>query len=165
MSDRSVEWNLEELKELIQLLRESNVMEFELRKADYRLRIKQGFVTEEPALSVARAAVPANGEDRPLVEQLPVSEEPRPSEPKESLHEIRSPIVGTFYSSSGPGSTSFVEVGDMVRKNQVLCIVEAMKIMNEIESDVDGEIISIHVATGQPVEFGELLFGLRPTVS
>ena len=88
--------------------------------------------------------------------------EPVKSEPAEDFHEVRSPIVGTFYRSSSPGSSSFVEVGDHIRKNQVVCIVEAMKIMNEIESDVDGEIHAIHASNGQPVEFGELLFSIKP---
>ena len=76
---------------------------------------------------------------------------------------MRCPIVGTFYRTSSPGATPFVEIGDTVRRNQVLCIVEAMKIMNEIESDVEGEIVQIHAANGQPVEFGELLFSIKPS--
>ena len=165
MSDRPVDWNLEELKELIRLLRESNVMEFELRRADYRLRIKQGYAVEASPANTSGPLVPTNGEEK-LAEGVPlVPAEEKSSVPAERLHEVRSPIVGTFYSSSGPGSASFVEPGDTVQKNQVLCIVEAMKIMNEIESDVDGEVIAVHIANGQPVEFGELLFSIRPTAS
>ncbi|HEY4491990.1 MAG TPA: acetyl-CoA carboxylase biotin carboxyl carrier protein [Acidobacteriota bacterium] len=157
MSERA-EWNLEELRQLIDLLRQSNVSEFELRKADYRLRIKQGIAVEESAASGSRR-VPVNGE-----QQEPASEESAVEQiaaEVQRIHEIRSPIVGTFYRSASPGSAPFVEIGSQVQKNQVLCIVEAMKIMNEIESDVDGEILQIHAANGHPVEFGELLFTMK----
>ena len=77
---------------------------------------------------------------------------------------IKSPIVGTFYRSSEPGARPFVEVGDVVRKGQVLCIIEAMKLMNEIESDCDGEITAIYVENGQPVQFGDRLFAVRAAV-
>ena len=159
MSDRPVEWNLEDLKELIKLLRESNVSEFELRKADYRLRIKQGLSVEESTGKLE--AAPLNGDQFAAAEKL-AAQIPAPLESDHHV-EVRSPIVGTFYRYASPGAAPFVEVGDTVRKNQILCIVEAMKIMNEIESDVEGEIRQIHVANGQPVEFGELLFSIKPT--
>jgi acetyl-CoA carboxylase biotin carboxyl carrier protein len=162
MPDERVDLDLEELKELIRLLRESNVTEFELRKADFRLRIRQGGLVEE---SLVRSSLPpVNGEEaEPFVTSTPeIPVEPVSVPEKENAHEVRSPIVGTFYRSSAPGSSPFVEVGDHVRKNQVLCIVEAMKIMNEIESDIDGEIRAIHASNGQPVEFGEVLFSIRP---
>lgn len=165
MADQPVDINLEELRELIKLLRESNVSEFELRKADYRLRIKHGVLVDPSEL----AAAPANGAYRPAApvagEQQPAPPAAAPEAPAaevEKLHEVRSPMVGTFYSSSSPGSAPFLEVGDLVRKNQVLCIIEAMKIMNEIESDVEGEVRKIHAANGQPVEFGEILFSIKP---
>ena len=81
---------------------------------------------------------------------------------KETLHEVKSPIVGTFYESPAPGAPSFVQVGDQVEVGQVLCIVEAMKLMNEIESDAAGEIVKRFVTTGQPVEYGQKLFAVRP---
>jgi len=162
MSDRPVDINIEELRELIRLLKESNVSEFELRKADYRLRIKHGMVFE-PELTgqTVRQQAPVNGQEPAAgtVETLPQPE--TTAEPAEVIHEVRSPMVGTFYRSSTPGAAPFVEVGDMVRKGQVLCIIEAMKIMNEIESDVDGEIHKIHIPTGQPVEFSEILFSIK----
>jgi len=160
MSDESVDFNLDELKELIKLLRESGISEFELRKADYRLRIKQGVVLEE-GVKAPGAVAPVNGEQKFLEETtsaavtLPVEEE------KEEVHEIRSPIVGTFYLTANPGGDPLVQLGDSVKKGQVLCIIEAMKIMNEIESDLDGEIREIFVENGQPVEFGELLFSIK----
>ena len=162
MSDQPFDMNLDELKQLIRLLRESNVTEFELRREGYRLRIRQGSSVEESAVSAPPrpVAAPTNGEEKTAAEMV-VAPESLAAE-KERFHEVRSPIVGTFYRSSSPGSSAFVEIGDLVRKNQVLCIVEAMKIMNEIESDIEGEICAIHAANGQPVEFGELLFSVRP---
>ena len=160
MSDDPVDLNL--VKELIRLLREGNVTEFEFRKADYRLRIRQGMIFDEGA--PARVAIaPTNGQDATAVaEQKTSAQEAVAPEESIAVHEVRSPIVGTFYRSSSPGASAFVEIGDRVRKNQVICIVEAMKIMNEIESDVDGEVHSIHANNGQPVEFGELLFSIKP---
>ena len=141
------------------MLRESNVTEFEFRKADYRLRIRQGNIVEETGSRIIPQ--PQNGEEAAMNLSLPEGSPAVAEESRESLHEVRSPIVGTFYRSSSPGSSAFVEVGDSIRRNQVLCIVEAMKIMNEIESDVEGEIRAIHVTNGQPVEFGELLFSIK----
>jgi acetyl-CoA carboxylase biotin carboxyl carrier protein len=159
MADEPVDLNL--VKELIRLLREGNVTEFEFRKADYRLRIRQGIPVEET--TTTRSVPPTNGEEQtPVLSSSGTPSEQATVESREELHEVRSPIVGTFYRSSSPGSSSFVEVGDRIRKNQVLCIVEAMKIMNEIEADLDGEIRSIHATNGQPVEFGELLFSIKP---
>ena len=158
MSDRPEDINLDELRELIKLLRESNVSEFEIQKDDYRLRIKHGTVIEPEALSaVIRQAVPANGQEPVAVEPA----EEAATEPAETVHEVHSPMVGTFYRSSSPGGSPFVEVGDTVHKGQVICIIEAMKIMNEIESDVDGEVTKIHIPNGQPVEFSEILFSIK----
>lgn len=159
MSDRPEDINLEELKELIRLLKESNVAEFELRKADYRLRIKHGSVVEAPVETAKAPSVPPNGQ----APAIPVAEPAAPAknEDEDGL-EVRSPMVGTFYRTSSPGSAPFVEVGDRVRRGQVLCIIEAMKIMNEIESDLDGEVRRIYVTNGQPVEFGEPLFSINP---
>lgn len=158
MSDQPVDINLEELRELIKLLRENNVSEFELRKADLRLRIRHGVVVAPQA---SPADVPMNGRSMAAVVEQTAEVKP-PAEEKEPLHEVRSPMVGTFYASSSPGVPPFVEVGTMIRKSQVLCIIEAMKIMNEIESDLEGEIRKVHVTNGQPVEFGEVLFSIKP---
>jgi acetyl-CoA carboxylase biotin carboxyl carrier protein len=168
MSDEPVDLNLEELKELIKLLRESHVSEFELRKADYRLRIKQGQVLDastvrQPEAGSKLIVVPQSGNGP--AEDVGQDEEQAavvPTKEQETLHEIRSPMVGTFFRSSTPGTAPLVEVGDTIRPNQVLCIIEAMKIMNEIEADMGGEVRKIHVTNGQPVEFGELLFSIRP---
>ena len=90
-----------------------------------------------------------------------VPQEPPAPEPEEPLHTVRSPIVGTFYEAPSPGAPPFVKVGDLVEVGQVLCIVEAMKLMNEIESDVAGEVVKKLVANGQPIEYGQELFAIR----
>jgi acetyl-CoA carboxylase biotin carboxyl carrier protein len=160
MSDRPMDLNLDELRELIRLLRESNVSEFELQKADYRVRIKHGMVFETTQEPITQITKPSNGQD--AVTTTPQTAAAETAIPAETAsHEVRSPMVGTFYRSSSPGAPAFVEVGDMVRKGQVLCIIEAMKIMNEIESDVDGEILKVHISNGQPVEFSEVLFTVK----
>jgi acetyl-CoA carboxylase biotin carboxyl carrier protein len=161
MSDRPVDINLDELRELIKLLRESNVSEFELQKADYRVRIKHGMVPEgeNPPVAV-RQSVPVNGQE-PAAPTADATPPESVTESSEVIHEVHSPMVGTFYRSSTPGAAAFVEIGDMVHKGQVICIIEAMKIMNEIESDVDGEVTKIHIPNGQPVEFSEVLFSIK----
>lgn len=160
MSDRPEDINLDELRELIKLLRESNVSEFEIQKADYRLRIKHGTVVESETISVPiRQGGSGNGQEQRTTSEAAPAE--GATESAEVVHEVHSPMVGTFYRSSSPGGSPFVEVGDTVRKGQVICIIEAMKIMNEIESDVDGEVTKIHIPNGQPVEFSEVLFSIK----
>ena len=161
MSDRPIDINLDELRELIKLLRESNVSEFELQKADYRVRIKHGTLIEAEAVSVPpRPAAPGNGQE-PATTTAEAASAEAATEPEATVHEVHSPMVGTFYRSATPGAAPFVEVGDTVHKGQVICIIEAMKIMNEIESDVDGEVKKIHIPNGQPVEFSEVLFSIK----
>lgn len=161
MSDRSVDINLDELRELIKLLRESNVSEFELQKADYRVRIKHGTLIETESIAApSRTGAPGNGLESATNTSETASAEAA-TESVETVHEVHSPMVGTFYRSAAPGAAPFVEVGDTVHKGQVICIIEAMKIMNEIESDVDGEVKKIHIPNGQPVEFSEVLFSIK----
>jgi acetyl-CoA carboxylase biotin carboxyl carrier protein len=149
--------NLKELKEIIDLVtsRES-IEELELEKSGVRLRIRRApnHLVSNPVMSDARAVTPAV-----TVSQLPPEVA---QETAEELFYIKSPIVGTFYKAPSPTSEAFVSVGDFVEKGSVVCIVEAMKLMNEIESDVSGEIVSILVENGQPVEYGERLFAIRP---
>lgn len=160
MSDRPEDINLDELRELIKLLRESNVSEFEIQKADYRLRIKHGSVVESETISTpVRQGPPGNGQEQTAASEAAPAQ--AATESAVVVHEVPSPMVGTFYRSSSPGGSPFVEVGDTVRKGQVICIIEAMKIMNEIESDVDGEVTKIHISNGQPVEFSEVLFSIK----
>jgi len=152
--------DFDEIRELIKLLRESNVGEFEYQKGDYRVRVKHGTLIEAETVSApARPGAPGNGQEHATTTSESASAEA--TQPDETVHEVHSPMVGTFYRSANPGGAPFVEVGDTVHKGQVICIIEAMKIMNEIESDVDGEVKKIHIPNGQPVEFSEVLFSIK----
>src|SRR5438445_29635 len=161
--------NQKELKELIEFLIKKDIAEFELERGDVKVRIKRG--AEAPASTDARyvgvhSASPAAPEAASTPTSVPlnaaptVPQEPAP-EPEEPLHTVRSPIVGTFYEAPSPGAPPFVKVGDLVEVGQVLCIVEAMKLMNEIESDVAGEVVKKLVVNGQPIEYGQELFAIR----
>jgi acetyl-CoA carboxylase biotin carboxyl carrier protein len=152
--------NIKELKELIDIVtsRES-IEELEIEKSGVRLRIKRA--SNNSVASVAAAIAPAATPVLiPQGHSVPSAQIPAESE---ELVYIKSPIVGTFYAAASPGAEPFVSPGSIVQKGTVLCIVEAMKLMNEIESDVSGEIVSILVKNGQPVEYGEKLFALRPS--
>jgi acetyl-CoA carboxylase biotin carboxyl carrier protein len=158
---------LDEIKRLIEFIREQELTEFELEHDGMKLRVKSGTVTHAsvplmPAVSVISApsvpAVPV------AATSLPAAPAPAtPSEPDEGteLAIVKSPIVGTFYRASEPGAKSFVDLNDTVKKGQVLCIIEAMKLMNEIDSEYDGEIVNIYVENGQAVQYGERLFAIR----
>lgn len=161
--------NQKEIKELIEFLIEKDVTEFELERGDVKLRVKRGqevhMVSAAPAVSMvaspqpvaAPTALAASATGAPAT-----TAPPAPPTEEEGLHTVKSPIVGTFYEAPSPGSPPFIKVGDHVNAGQVLCIVEAMKLMNEIESDVAGEIVKILVSNGQPVEYGQPLFKIRP---
>ena len=160
---------LDEIKRLIEFLREQDITEFELDYDGVKLRVKSGAVTHAtmpilPAVSVVAApplhpAVVA----APAVAAPPAAPAAAPTPPEEGteLAIVKSPIVGTFYRSSEPGSSPFVEVGDVVKKGTVLCIIEAMKLMNEIDSEYDGEVAAIYVENGQAVQYGERLFAIK----
>ena len=156
--------DIQDLKQLIEFLKQYQVAEFDLDRGDLKIRLKFNQPeTGAPALGdLARLlqtpppAVPA-----PATHATPAPAAPAPAAPEEQLHIVKSPIVGTFYASPSPGAASFVSPGDHVDKGQVICIVEAMKLMNEIESDAAGEIVRCLVSNGQPVEFGQPLFAVR----
>jgi len=162
--------NQKELKELIEFLIEKDIAEFELERGDVKVRIKRGVADSgEPryfAVPPAPAA-PVLPPPAPAAHPAPTSPAPAPpaapaeSEEEAGLHIIRSPIVGTFYEAPSPGAPPFVKVGDKVAVGQVLCIIEAMKLMNEIESDYAGELIKTFVTNAQPVEYGQPLFTVR----
>jgi len=161
--------NQKELKELIEFLIEKDIAEFELERGDVKVRIKRGAQSEagpgaEPRYFAVPSAAPVAAPGAAPAGGVPAPKEAAPSE-EEGLHTVRSPIVGTFYESPTPGSPPFVKAGDTVEAGQVLCIVEAMKLMNEIESDVGGEIVKRLVNNGQPVEYGQELFAIRPRSS
>jgi acetyl-CoA carboxylase biotin carboxyl carrier protein len=159
--------NQKELKELIEFIIEKDITEFELERGDVKVRIRRG--APEPAHPPAEriitvhptpvaAAPPATPIHVDSGHPAPAAEAPAES----GLHMVRSPIVGTYYESPSPGSPPFVKAGDVVEEGQVLCIVEAMKLMNEIEADVAGEIVKCLVKNGQPIEYGQELFAVRP---
>jgi acetyl-CoA carboxylase biotin carboxyl carrier protein len=166
--------NQKELKELIEYLIEKDIAEFELERGDVKLRIKRAAAEQHPTVETRYVPIPAvNAGAEPALSALqqPVASAPptappvgppAAAEPEQSgMHTVRSPIVGTFYESASPGAPAFVKPGDMVEAGQVLCIIEAMKLMNEIESDVAGEIIVCHVKNAQPIEYGQPLFDIR----
>jgi acetyl-CoA carboxylase biotin carboxyl carrier protein len=156
--------NLKEIKELIELMTEKDISELELERAGVRLRIsrvRRAAVEAGVPASVLPAAAPAVAANPAAVAPAPAPAAP-PAEPREDLHIVKSPIVGTFYEAPAPGAPPFVKLGDPVQPGKVLCVIEAMKLMNEIESDVAGEILKRFVENAQPVEYGEALFAIRP---
>jgi acetyl-CoA carboxylase biotin carboxyl carrier protein len=156
---------MQELRELVEFLKANEIAEFDMEQADLKVRIKfagapaaSGIDLAQLSRLVASAPAPAQtAQATPLAPASPVA-----AEAAEKLHEVKSPIVGTFYESSAPGAAPFVQIGDQVETGQVLCIVEAMKLMNEIESDVAGEVVRRIATSGQPVEYGQPLFEIRP---
>jgi len=146
--------DLRKLKTLIDLVSESNISELEITEADGKVRI----VKSEPGLMAAQPVAPV-AVALPAAAAAPMAAAATPpAAPVETGHVVKSPMVGTFYRSSSPGGKSFVEIGDTVKEGQPVCIIEAMKIMNEIEADRDGTVTKIMCENGQAVEFGQPLF-------
>jgi len=163
--------NQKELRELIEFLIEKDIAEFELERGDVKVRIKRGVEHVAPVPPVTHVAVHTAPGAAPEIAAAPagsvaesasVENDGVAPAAEPGLHTVHSPIVGTFYECPSPGSPPFVKLGDMVEVGQVLCIVEAMKLMNEIEADVAGEIVKKLVANGQPIEYGQDLFVIRP---
>jgi len=148
--------SLTEIKELIELIAEKRFNEFELERGAFRLRLQKGISKAVVEASRQAATPAAAGESRPVE----VAAEPA-SPPEEDLHILTSPIVGTFYRSPSPASEPFVKLGDPVEAGATLCIIEAMKLMNEIQADASGTVAKIFVENGQPVEYGQPLFGIK----
>ena len=146
--------NVKELKEMIALMNENGLTEIEIEREGQRIRLKKGFsgsseVTHEGVLS--------------QLQQGPILAVPhKEPEPVSNLIEIKAPMVGTFYRAPAPDAPAFVEVGAIIEPGQVVCIIEAMKLMNEIKSEVKGKIVDILVENAQPVEFGHVLFLIEP---
>src|ERR1700744_5854508 len=167
-----------ELKQLIEFLKENNIGEFDLERGDLKERLKvagpaqAADLSQMAHLAAAAPAAQSGASFQPaaVAHAHPAAAGAAPSSPapaapiddEAGLHIVKSPIVGTFYESPSPGSPAFVKPGDTVEVGQVLCIVEAMKLMNEIESDAAGEIVKRFVTSGQPVEYGQKLFAVRP---
>jgi acetyl-CoA carboxylase biotin carboxyl carrier protein len=167
--------NLKELKELVEFLVEKDIAEFEMERGDLKVRVRRpsDSVAPPPPQVIQIPAAPV----APVLHHMPPVAAPgagaaaasppaQPAAPpamrEEELHAVKSPIVGTFYDAPSPGSPPFVKIGDAVEAGQVLCIVEAMKLMNEIECDVAGEVVKKFASNGQPVEYGQALFAIRP---
>ncbi len=156
--------NLKDIKELIDILKDTDVSEIELEKAGTKIRIRMS--AQGAAQFVEQVSVP----ERRLATPVEAAAPSPPRKEAEAAAEaeaknvvvVNSPIVGTFYRSPSPDSPSYVEVGDVVKKGQVLCIIEAMKLMNEIEAEVGGKIVNILAENAQPVEYGEPLFHIEP---
>lgn len=163
---------LNELRELVEFLKANEIAEFDMEQADLKVRIK--FAGEPVAAtpsgvdlanlsrlmaSVSPAAAPPAHVQMP---STPATASEAAPAADAGLHEVKSPIVGTFYESPAPGAPAFVQVGDQVEVGQVLCIIEAMKLMNEIEADIAGEIVRRVATSGQPVEYGAPLFLIKP---
>ncbi|HEY1901558.1 MAG TPA: acetyl-CoA carboxylase biotin carboxyl carrier protein [Terracidiphilus sp.] len=160
--------DIADLKQLIEFLKEHQVGEFDLDRGDLKIRLKFNQPAATPAglgdlarllASAPAVAVPAAAGHAALSAAAPPVVPA--ADPDASLHIVKSPIVGTYYGSPSPGAAAFVSPGDHVDKGQVICIVEAMKLMNEIESDAAGEIVKCLVSNGQPIEFGQPLFSIR----
>ena len=161
--------DIEDLRQLIEFLKAHQVAEFDLDRGDLKIRLK--FSTQEAAASSLSELARLLASAPPVVAQAasaavgqphgPGPAAPPAADPDAGLHMVKSPIVGTFYGSPSPGAAPFVSPGDQVEKGQVVCIVEAMKLMNEIESDASGEIVKCLVSNGQPIEFGQPLFAVR----
>ena len=162
--------DLGQLEQLLSFMSEHGLEEFEYAQGDLRIHLKKAVASASSAPSQALsaasqssvAATPARAETT-RAESEPVAASAPAAAPADDLHVIKSPIVGTFYAAPNPESGPFVKVGDTVQAGQTVCIIEAMKLMNEIEADISGEVARIMVENGQPVEYGEPLFALRPT--
>ncbi|MCS6816080.1 MAG: acetyl-CoA carboxylase biotin carboxyl carrier protein [Blastocatellia bacterium] len=159
--------NIKELKEIIRLVAEKEFAEFELEQPDFKLRIRRN---APPVIHTVESSAARVVHSPPVNEPIPVPSTPVVStveaapavEDEKAYHIIRSPIVGTFYRAPNPTASPFVEIGDHVEPGTVLCIIEAMKLMNEITSDVAGEVVKIYVENGHPVEYGQPLFAIKP---
>lgn len=166
--------DLKELRELVEFLKASGIAEFEMERPDLKVGLKfQGATvpassgvdaTQLAALLAASrgaASAPVAAPAAIAASAAPAAEAPKAASEEDGAHIVKSPIVGTFYASPSPDSAPFVAVGDTVSVGKVLCIVEAMKLMNEIESDAAGKIVKVFVQAGQPVEYGQPLFAIK----
>ena len=164
---------LQHIEQLLKFMSEHNLEEFEYSQGDLRIRLKKPSTAPVMATRavpapeiivtgghLAQPAAPPPAGPPPAAPPVAHGHEGRPAE---DLHLVKSPIVGTYYESPSPGAEPFVKVGGYIETGQTLCIVEAMKLMNEIESDMSGEVLRIFVENGQPVEYGQPLFGIRPS--
>ena len=161
--------DIKDIKELMEAVAQNGITELEVERTGVKVRIRKQVQASQPAISllspgtgaVSSSSVAGMAAAEMTTATTPVLSETS-VESKEDQYVVRSPIVGTFYRSPNPNADPFVKVGDLVEPGRILCIVEAMKLMNEIEAEVSGEIANIFVENGEPVEFGQALFGIRP---
>src|SRR5215467_4563410 len=160
--------NMEELRELVALLRDNGLAELELENEGFRVRLRRdsaavgsSYVADAPAPASVPAAVPALTPPPAPGPAHPGTHASTEASQDQDLHIIPSPIVGTFYRSPSPTADPFVKIGSVVEPESVVCIIEAMKLMNEIQAEATGEVVKIYVENGQPVEYGQPLFGIR----
>lgn len=155
--------DFDELKSILELVREHELSDFELEREGFKIRIRKGaggqLTTALPVMTHLPAPAPAAPTPAPTAAAVAAAAD---AQDAADFAVLKSPIVGTFYRAAEPNAPAFAEVGAVVKKGQVLCIIEAMKLMNEINSDVDGEIVKIYVENGQPVQYGERLFAIKP---
>jgi acetyl-CoA carboxylase biotin carboxyl carrier protein len=156
--------DFDEIKQILDMMREHDLVEFELERDNVKLRLRKGNGGEHPTLY----STPPAGMAAPPLPAAATAGTPTVSPVLTAADEdvdfavVKSPIVGTFYRAAEPGAKPYAEVGETVRKGQVLCIIEAMKLMNEINADVDGEVVKVYVENGQAVQYGERLFAIKP---
>ncbi len=148
--------NLKEIQQLIDIINKSNLDEATIEEGDFKITLKRS--SSQPPLAAAPVSLPASQPAPAGPDTAPAAETPKGGPDSDGLIEIRSPIVGTFYRSPAPDADPFVNVNDRIDKGNVLCIVEAMKLMNEIEAEVSGTIVEILIEDGQPVEYDQVLF-------
>jgi acetyl-CoA carboxylase biotin carboxyl carrier protein len=159
---------IDEIKQLLDIVREHELSEFELEREGFKIRIRKGVATmATPVPTQAQAPVflapPAPAAQAPAAAAAAAPATPPAADDDGELElaVVKSPIVGTFYRAPEPGAPDFVEIGQVVKRNQVLCIIEAMKLMNEITSEYEGELVKAYVENGQPVQYGERLFAIK----
>jgi acetyl-CoA carboxylase biotin carboxyl carrier protein len=158
--------DFDEIKQILDMMREHDIAEFELERDNVKLRLRKsaaGHWSATPSPPHAPYAPPLPAASQAPAVAVDSSAVLAPADEALDLAVVKSPIVGTFYRAPEPGAKPFAEVGDTVRKGQVLCIIEAMKLMNEINAECDGEIIKCYVENGQPVQYGERLFAIKPS--
>jgi acetyl-CoA carboxylase biotin carboxyl carrier protein len=159
MNDKKIDY--EEITKLVSFLEEKHLTQFELEVEGFKIKISRAL---SQVTAPAKVSVPAPA-PQPEPAQPAAQASPAAGEAPGAFHYIISPMVGTFYRTPDPTSPSFVEIGEEVKKGQTLCIIEAMKLMNEIESDLDGIVAEIYVENGKPVEYGQRLFAIRPAAA
>ena len=152
----------EQLHRLLEALGESDIQEFRLEGDDFRLEIRRNLPAQAVMAPVMPAAAAAAAPQAPVTPAEPVAAPPASTSTRSDLLEVTAPMVGTFYRAPAPGEPAFVEVGSRINVGQTVCILEAMKLMNELESEVGGEVVEILVDNGTPVEFGQVLMRVKP---